>query len=439
MKESNMDLVHTSRENRLSLTHLSLMHLWDIYNNKKINIETVGNRFHARIRPAATRILEGFQNSRHPAQLFHILQILDEKKLIRNPLILRAAESISNHYLDRLRDLECFSVSTQNTRQQYKMLIQHLFSNYPVPAFMDDVWFDRDQSNYQKWFKHIGGGGNLRTAPELPPIEITKKIAHYFCEAPAHFRVEEALRVAQLYALGGNGQLAGAIRRTRLVSPEAFTEDTEGFWTCLLRFLTAHFSQLDEKLLNKHINLIVDYVWNIKFAPGGKILIAGGGERPAAPRQPRFRLNGKSLKSLLDDAEAWHDGPPDDRVVGFEWHPAKDIEPFRFVQGKKIVWEIKELLSSAALIEEGKALSHCIGSSEYIEACYDGQSSIWSLGRSAGNGSFEKLLTIEVEIADENENRIVEIRGKDNRLPREEDELTIIKFWSLLHDLDVDT
>ncbi len=424
-----INMIHARRENRLSLTHLR-----HIANNKKIDITTYAQEeFPPWSRPAATRIMEAFRNTLQPEQLFDILQLLDEKKLIKNPLILRAAESISNNYLNRLRDLECFSVSTQNARQQYKMLIRHLFANYRVPEFMEYVWLNGKQNRYQEWFRHIGIGNSLRTAPGLPD-HFTKKMAHHFCQSPAHFSVEEAVRSAQLYGIGGDKRLVDAIRRTRLVLAETFTDDDDddAFWLSLLRYLSAH-PQLDQR----SINLIVEYIWDIRFVPC-RIIIAGGGERSAAPRYQQFCLNGKSLKSLLDDAQAWHNNPLDDRVVGFEWKPSKNIEPFRFVQGKKTIWEIKELLSSSALIEEGNALSHCVGQRDYAEACYDGGTSIWSLGRSSGTG-FEKLLTIQVEIADEDKNRVVEIRGIDNRLPREEDELTIIKFWSLLNDLDVDT
>ena len=125
--------------------------------------------------------------------------------------------------------------------------------------------------------------------------------------------------------------------------------------------------------------------------------------------------------------------PPDDRVVGLEWQHSEKIEPFRFVQGKKLVWSINELLSSSALIEEGKALGHCVGGKEYAESCYDGRTTIWSLGCDSGIG-IEKLLTIQVV----NEKTIVEIRGKQNRLPTEQ-ESTILRFWALKNEIGVDT
>ena len=416
-------MVHA--KNRFPLTRLWC--LWRIADEKITDIKTYAQGLHAHIRPVGTRILYALRKTRHPKKLFHILRILNQKGLIGNPLILRACDSIANHYQGRLRDIESFSVNTRNSRHQYSMLLRHLFATYSVPEFMDSVWFNGG-NRYQQWFKHLGSGGNLRTAPGLP-IQVTKKIAHHFCQSPAHYSVGEALRAAQIYAIGGDKRLVEAIRGTRLV--QTFTDDA--FWVSLLRFLSANISELDQR----HINLIVEYIWDLRFVPC-KVLIAGGGERTVSPPQPRFRLNGKCLKTLLADAETWQNAPPDDRVVGLEWQPSEKIKSFRFPDTRQPgndtrFWSITELLSSSALVEEGKALGHCVGGSEYAEACYGGDTTIWSLGCDSGTG-IEKLLTIEVA----NEKIIVEIRGEKNRLPTQR-ELTIIYIWALTQGLDIDT
>ena len=185
-------MVH-ARENRIPLKHL-----WQIAD--ETDVRTFADGFHARIRPAMSRIAYALQKTRHPKDLFHILRVLNEKGVITNPLILRACGSIANHYHDRLRDIESFTVNTRNSRQQYSSLIQHIFAKFSVPAFMEAVWVNGG-NRYQQWFKHLGRGRNLRTAPGLP-IAVTKNIAHHFCKAPAHYSVGEALRAAQIYAIG---------------------------------------------------------------------------------------------------------------------------------------------------------------------------------------------------------------------------------------------
>ena len=411
-------MVHASREHRLTLTRL--WQLWQLADGKITDIKTYAEGLPAQIRPVATRIVHALRNTQQREELFHIVRVLNENGLVGNPLILRACESIANHYEDKLQEIESFTVNTRKPRKQYSLLLRHLFARYSVPEFLDAVWFN-SANRYQAWFKHIGSGGNLRTAPGLL-IHVTKKIAHHFCLAPAYYSVEEALRAAQIYSIGGDKRLVKAIRGTRLVDTDTFTDDA--FWMSLFRFFNSHITELDERT----INLIVEYIWDRRFVPC-KILIAGGGERLVAPPQPRYRLNGKSLKTLLADATDWQNAPPDDRVVGLEWKPSK-IEPFSFEQGKNIIWSIQELISSSALVEEGKALRHCVGAPEYAEACFDGDTTIWSLGCDSGT-EIEKLLTIQVVDED-----IIEIRGKENRLPTSH-ENTIIKFWALTQNLDI--
>lgn len=81
---------------------------------------------------------------------------------------------------------------------------------------MDTVWFrsDAEGRRQQQWFKHIGTGGNIRTA-EIPVL-LSKKMAHHFLQAPDHYSVEEALRWGQIIGQDGIPFLAEAINATRL-------------------------------------------------------------------------------------------------------------------------------------------------------------------------------------------------------------------------------
>ena len=373
--------------------------------------------FHASRRPTVTKILHAFSTTRNPRNLLHLLLNLNERGFVENPYILRCIGAVADHYKDRLRDVENWSVATENRRKQSSLLLRHLYADYEVPLFMDSVFY-KGGRRHQEWFKHLGSGQNLRTAPGIP-IDVTKKIAHHFTEAPSHYTVPEALRWGQIHAIRGDRRLAEAIRHTRLV--HTFTDDA--FWVSFLRFLNAHLSQLDPR----DINRLVEYLYNIRFVPR-RILIAGGGERQVSPAQPRFRLKGKCVKTLLADAESWEKyASEEDSVVGFEWPPSSRISPFQF-QGTEQgpVWSITEKLSSSELVREGKAMQHCIGDIEYANACYAGESTIWSLGCDDGTGR-ENLLTIEV---DTEENNITEMRGYDNRLPTFK-EISILRIWAL--------
>ena len=409
-------MVHLRIPTRVTPTsdwRVLLPHLQQRAADKWTDVETYPQKFHARRRPTVTKILHAFKTTRNPQNLLHILLHLNERGLVENPYILRSIQGIADNYKDRLRDIESWSVNTRSPRKQSSMLLRHLYADYEVPLFMDSVWY-KGGALYQDLYKHLGSGKNLRTADVPLPIQVTKKIAHNFCEAPSHYTVPDALRWAQIHAIGGNRRLVEAIRGTRLV--RTFTDDP--FWVSLLRFLNSHLLELDQGKINK----LVEYIYDIRFVPR-RVLIAGGGERQVSPPQPNFNFKGKSLKKLLADAESWEQSAHEDRVIGLEWLPSKKIAPLQFQYPEQgPLWSIRELLSSSELVREGKVMGHCVGEGGYANACYDGESTIWSLSCDQDN-----LLTIEVEVE---ENNITEMRGYENRLPTPQ-ELNVVRIWAL--------
>ena len=389
------------------------------------DVDAWAERFHAAVRPAVRRILSAFVKTRKPQLLYNILLKLISHGLVENPFVQRACVNIANHYHDRVRDLEAF-VNTPRTppRKQYALLLRHLFAKYDdVPEFLDSVWLQgKGGSRYQKVFQHLGSGKNLKTAPLGFNVTITKKVAHHFRFAPRYYSVSEALRWAQIKALGGDKWLVEAIRGTRLV--HSFTDDT--FWVNFFRFLINSDSL--ESVSPRQIHRLVEYIWDIRFSPQ-RVLIAGGGEQMVSPSEPHFSLKGKCLKTLLADAEAWHHAS-DNKIVGFQWHPSAEIMPFEITERDgPVTWKFRELLSTAELVSEGEALQHCVG--EYDQACYEGRSKIWSLGCDRGAGT-KKILTIEVV----EEETITEIRGYRNRLPTPK-EANIVRRWAFCQGLDI--
>ena len=419
-------MIHARRTNRrTSDWDVRLPLLRQIAADEKTDVDDWAQGFHAKKRPTVTRILYALKNTRHPKTLYHILTSLNEIGLIENPLILRAIQSIAAHYHDRVSSIETFPVNTTRMCKQFSMLLRHLFANYEVPLFMDSVWLGKGGSRFQSWFKHLGNGKSLRTALGVP-ITVTKKIAHHFGRAPAHYTVTEALRWGQVHAIGGDRSLVEQIRGTRL--SQTFTHDA--FWVSFLRFLINSPESVDQRDMNR----LVEYIFEIRFVPR-RILIAGGQERLVSPPQPNFNnFKGQCLKKLLTDAAAW---TSDDKIAGFEWHPS-EIAPFQHTeqiqhaeQNCTAVWTIYELLSSEALIREEQSMKHCVGDDFFSNACYEGHYTIWSLGCDRGKGR-ENLLTIEVQ----GNEKITEILGYENRLPTP-NELNIVQQWARINRLHI--
>jgi PcfJ-like protein len=86
-------------------------------------------------------------------------------------------------------------------------------------------------------------------------------------------------------------------------------------------------------------------------------------------------------------------------------------------------WTITELLTSRALFTEGRAMRHCVAT--YVERCFRGQTSIWSMQVENQCGQ-HRVLTIEMDLP---KRTICQVRGKCNRLPQAA-ERGIVENWA---------
>jgi hypothetical protein len=326
--------------------------------------------------------------------------------------------ALAHHAYDWLRPVAGWTSQTHNCRRQFSSLARHLFARWPVPPFMDSVWFkgvSAEAFRQQRWFLHIGQGQNIRTA-DLP-LEYTKRMAHHFQQAPADSTVEAALRWGQIHALGGNARLVRAVLGTRL--GKDFEHDN--FWITVLRFFVAN-PLLDPA----QIGPIIDYIHRQRFAWHEVNGSAGVVERKPPP-QAQFSMKGRTPASLLRQMTTWHQTLARVQQPRAEW-PASGIGPFELVEGSEKngslkIWTITELLSTKAIVAEGRAMKHCVAS--YAHSCATGACSIWALEVETLEGR-TKVLTIEVESA---ARLICQARGKCNMLPGEKHR-SILRRWA---------
>jgi hypothetical protein len=134
-------------------------------------------------------------------------------------------------------------------------------------------------------------------------------------------------------------------------------------------------------------------------------------------------------ESLLRQVDAWHGEPRKGRGTDKRFWRASGIASLEMQTGprdrpaERTTWRLRELLSGADLIEEGRRLRHCVAS--YAESCTRGACSIWSLERRRGTEEdAERLLTVEVD----KNNTIVQARGRANRWPTEQ-EKSVLGEW----------
>lgn len=314
-----------------------------------------------------------------------------------------------------VRDPQTWEPRSYNARKQFVSFVQHLFVRYPVPSFMESAWLDTCDkgSLMRRWYIHLGAGRNIRAAPDLP-TPLTKMTAHYFLQAPSSCGIFEALRWAQVRALGGDEGLALAVANTWLGQ----RYENSAFWDSVVRYF---IEQPD--LPRGQIPAVVDFLQAQKFKVQ-ECAVGPGLVETIQPPQPKLRMHGRSLAALLRQVERWQKEEKKlagvqnvyfkkSGINGFLWSPNKSQTDF---------WTIRELLSGADLIREGRALNHCVAT--YAKYCKSGWCSLWSLERHQ-NGKVEKCQTLEVD----EEREIVQCAGHNNRDPSKE-EMKAVRKWA---------
>lgn len=304
--------------------------------------------------------------------------------------------------------------ASHNARRQFASLCRHLLARFPVPAFLDQAWFrsDAGSERFREWFIHLGAGRNIRTAGT--PIPLSKLAAHHFLEAPDHYSIEGAIRWGQVHALGGDRLLTEALLGSRI--GHDFSENA--FWTSVIRFFIAN-----PLLDRRHVAPIVDYLFAQRFETREVLVGPGQVEVHGAP-QPNLTMRGRNAQSLLAQVERWHRDLGRASSAEKLYFRRSGVKELSLQTGRdgESVWRIRELLSGADLIAEGRAMKHCVAS--YARSCAHGHSSIWAMELHTMAGP-EKRQTIELN----SDRIIVQCRGRQNRLPTPA-ELDVLKAWA---------
>lgn len=324
------------------------------------------------------------------------------------------------------RQPEDWRPRTHNVGRQFAGLARHLLADYPVPPWLDQVWFGDDPlcEAGREWFAHVGVGQNLRTAPELP-FALNKRMAHVAASADPGLSPGQVLRWAQVAGLGASDGVARAVALTRLGQP---TTD-EPFWLDFGHTLANH-PMLDPG----QVGPIVDYLFAQKFDPVGNVWDATAGQfRHAGPPQPGLSMKGRTVQSLLRQVRQWHrtlGRGRDDRKLAW---PPSGIVGFDRVEGepgRQRRFVVRELLTSAELLAEGRSMRHCVYS--YAGSCAHGRSAIFSFAQDVGVG-LERRTTIEVS---RKTRTVIQARGRLNEKPGPVDQ-RILRAWAVSAGLTV--
>jgi hypothetical protein len=233
----------------------------------------------------------------------------------------------------------------------------------------------------------------------------------------ADLSVDAGLRWGQIHGLGGGEKLARAIIGTRLGTD--FSHDE--FWITVLRFFIAN-----AEIEPAHVGPIIDYIHHHRFV-GRDEFAAPGVFQGNSPAQPNLTMKGRTPTSLLRQVISWHRRLANAQHVETDW-ARSGINDFQLAEGTERsgnlkIWTITELLSTKALVAEGRTMKHCVAS--YAHLCARGACSIWTLEVTTLDGR-AKVLTIEVR---HGSRLIAQARGKCNMLPTEKHR-GILRRWA---------
>ena len=249
---------------------------------------------------------------------------------------------------------------------------------------------------------------------------MTRKMEHIFLASQDHLPIEQALRMAELRALGAPVQLLKAVMSTRLAADLRHSE----FWRTVWLFLVANSSHLDAT----QIGPLIDYIEAVR-----QDRVQDGVAEFGLPR-PAFSIKGRTVHSMLRLMKEWHRslglGNASLSWTGSQLSPMLIEEPCRSGSELPRRWHLTELINSAQLRREGAALHHCVAS--YADRCSRGVSSIWSL-RSSQSGRTNHVLTVEV---DPRRRVIVQARGYANR-PASGKPLSLLQDWAARENLRI--
>ena len=312
--------------------------------------------------------------------------------------------ALANRHKDWVRDPEDWRPGKySNVRRRFGDLARHLFAQFDVPVFMDEVWFAReDVDRAQGWFLHVGKGGNIRTADV--PLHLTKMMAHRFLEAPDHYSVTQAFRYGQVLGQEGDAVLMRAILNTRL----GYSFAHEDFWHTVIMFL------INSPMLDPdYVKPVVDYIYFMKYQPQ-EVTHPDGRVEVFPPLEPRFSMRGRSRTKLFRAVDRWMGYEKQEKAApqsewgksGFEGMIVKEKDA---PTGLSLTWQVVELRTAKELTTEGREMSHCVGS--YANRCRRGNMSVWSIQLIVEDDKPLRVMTVAVD----NKKKVVtQSRGKHN-------------------------
>ena len=343
-----------------------------------------------------------------------------------------ALNGIFDIYSERIRDIDDWKPKRNNTSTILRDLLNHLFTNYPVPYFLVNGFIRCDLSA-MLLYVHIGTGKSLKKFELYPDMILTNKCFHHIQTTPNDSTFNEAFRRAQIIHLGGDDRLFNLLMRTRLHTitnsntkeNKEIKKEKEEFWVTIIKFFIEHPMINSDKVPE-----IIDYIYDQKYTL--KRINRVDGTFVNRPEQPNFNMKGRTPMSLINQSDEWH------RMASVntkrqkdakEWEPIP-IKDFIYEKGESI-YTIIQLTKTAELIQEGNRMHNCVAT--YASSCLRKMCAIFSFRHTNMKQFVIDAPHITIEVRGKS---IVQIRGRYNKKP-EPYYMSMVEQWAYTNNLSI--
>ncbi len=292
---------------------------------------------------------------------------------------------------------------------QYRSLCEHLLAKYPMPSFLWSVFSEEGEEGFIPFACLVAQGESVyKTVKDgWLPVPMTRQMCHDLMTSRKGSTLTEAVRMVQVKSFGGSDRLFRAWIKThpgrRLHDPKE-----EAFWQTVLAWFS-RFQMLD----SAQVGPLTDYI------------------QYRRNQNAEFTMKGRSPLALIRDMEAWHKELGQAKAHGkFQPSGFQEADFDHSRKDEPEIWHVREILSHAALRDEGRAMGHCVYS--YASRIEKKEVSIWSITWEELTGHW-RALTVEVN----NQYRaIVQVRGRFNRLPLPREQ-AVLRQWATKNALEL--
>lgn len=351
-------------------------------------------------------------------------------RVLGEPVYVQALRDLNDRQASWVRSLDDWRPKGKSVDTVFRSLASHLLARYKMPDFLWSAFTYTEPdpahvhaTQLESLVVHLAAGGSLMSVvpskivppPVAPTIEVplTRKMAHIFMTTTAGIGIVSALRRAQILGSGGSPALWLAWRDTRAWPLQSLS--WENFWQSVIEWFCRN-----PMLPTAQVGPLLDYFHHRRN------------------RDTSFGMKGRSVLASLRAMEEWHRElahtkvgarePKVFRPSGFVGYDLDRSHRDRMGKHHKQIWHVREILTRAALVEEGRAMHHCVYS--YASVIAAGDTSIWVVTEEDGTGHWRRL-TIEVRKSGRS---IIQVRGPCNRMP-ESRELQVVREWSAKNGL----